>query len=252
MMVAANQRVHRIGPKAGLPVTPGVRRQRGLMITANVIHRVFRIRCGVGSGTAFALDIDGKQYLVTAKHVLAGAPSPLRIDVFSNGNWADLPVTFVGHATSDIDISVLAADQRLTPSELPLEPTSSGAVYGQEVFFLGYPYGIVGKFLFGPGGFPLPLVKRATLSLFHGDVWLLDGHNNPGFSGGPVVFVTPGAKDFKVAGVISGFQATDEPVLAGGQPTPFVYRYNTGIIVCHMIDHAVALIKANPIGFSLN
>jgi len=29
------------------------------------------------------------------------------------------------------------------------------------------------------------------------------------------------------------------------------YRYNTGIIVCHMIDHAVGLIKANPIGFSL-
>jgi len=221
------------------------------MITANVIHRVLWLRCGVDIGTAFALDVDSKQYLVTAKHILAGAPSLVNVDVFSNGNWIDLPVTLVGHAATDIDISVLATNRRLTPSELPLEPSSAGAVYGQEVFFLGFPYGIVGKYLLGPQGYPLPLVKRATLSLFHGDVWLLDGHNNPGFSGGPVVFVPLGAKDFKVAGVISGFQAVDEPVLAGGQPTPLVYRYNTGIIVCHMIEHAVGLIKANSIGFSL-
>ena len=223
------------------------------MITANVIHRVFRIRCGTGTGTVFALDVDDKQYLVTAKHVLPGVPSPLKVDIFSNGNWTDLPVTLVGHAPAEIDVSVLATDRQLTPSELPLEPTSAGAVYGQEVFFLGYPYGIIGKYLFGPEGSPLPLVKRATLSLFCGNVWLLDGHNNPGFSGGPVVFIRPGTKDFKVAGVISGFQATEEPVLlSGGQLTPFVYRYNTGIIVCHLIDNAVALIKANPIGVSLH
>lgn len=221
------------------------------MITANVIHRVFWIRCGAATGTAFALDVDGKQYLVTAKHVLAGGPTPLTIDVFSNGNWSGLPVTLVGHAGPDIDISVLAADRRLTPAELPIEPSSAQAVYGQDVFFLGFPYGIVGKYLFGPGGYPLPLVKRATLSLLDGHVWLLDGHNNPGFSGGPVVFVPPSTNAFKVAGIISGFQAVEEPVLAGGQPTPLVYRYNTGIIVCHLIDHAVGLIKANPVGFLL-
>ncbi|MGB0071218.1 MAG: hypothetical protein WBQ11_24625 [Isosphaeraceae bacterium] len=160
-------------------------------------------------------------------------------------------MTLVGHGPPDIDVSVLATDRRLTPSELPLEPSSEGIVYGQELFFLGFPYGIIGKYLFRPEGYPLPLVKRATLSLFHGDVYLLDGHNNPRFSGGPVVFVPPGRRDFKVAGVISGFRAEEEPVLAGGQPTPLVYHYNTGIIVCQRIEHAVALIQANPIGFSL-
>src|SRR5262249_6713368 len=131
-------------------------------------------------------------------------------------------------------------------------PTSDGAVYGQEVFFLGFPYGITGPFTLGPEGYPIPLVKRATLSLFHGDVWLLDGHNNPGFSGGPVVFKKPGTEEFKVAGVISSFRFAEEPVLAGGQPTPLVYRYNTGIIKCPRIDHAVALIRANPIGHALS
>jgi hypothetical protein len=222
------------------------------MITSNVIHRVFWIRCGMTTGTAFALDVDGKQYLATAKHVLAGGTSPLTIEVYSNGNWTALPVNLVGHAAPDIDVSVLATDRRLTPPDLPLVPTSAGAAYGQDVFFLGFPYGLIGKYCVGLGGYPLPLVKRATLSLFHGnDAWLLDGHNNPGFSGAPVVFVPHGGKDFNVGGIISSFHAVDEPVLASGQATPLVYRSNTGIIVCHLIDHAVALIQSNPIGISL-
>ncbi len=79
------------------------------------------VRCGAATGTAFGLDIDGKQYLVTAKHVLANGPTPLAIDLFSNGNWSGLPVTLVGHAGPDTDISVLATDRRLTPSELPVD-----------------------------------------------------------------------------------------------------------------------------------
>ena len=221
------------------------------MITSNVIHRVFWVRCGAATGTAFALDVDGKQYLVTAKHVLASGRSPLIIDVFSNGDWSVCPVTLVGHAGPEIDVSVLATDRRLTPSELPLEPTSAGAAYGQEVFFLGFPYGIVGKFLLGAGGYPLPLVKRATLSLFLRGCLVVGWTQQPWFFGRSGCVRPARANEFKVAGVISGFQAVEEPVLAGGLPTPLVYRYNTGIILCHMIDHAVGLIKANPIGFSL-
>ena len=56
------------------------------MITANVIHRVLWVRCGTATGTAFALDVDGREYLATAKHILTAGPSPLTIEVFSNGN----------------------------------------------------------------------------------------------------------------------------------------------------------------------
>ena len=34
-------------------------------------------------------------------------------------------------------------------------------------------------------------VKRLTVSTLFGKPYLLDGHNNPGFSGGPVVFCPP-------------------------------------------------------------
>jgi S1-C subfamily serine protease len=239
---------------AGLAQTPSFRSADGIhgsLITANVIHRVFRIKYGQQAGTAFGIDLDGRQYLVTAKHLLARLLGKDHIEIFANGNWSKLPVELVGHA-AEVDISVLATDRRLTPSGLPLEPTSEGLFYSQEVFFLGFPYDILSTYVFEGEGYPPPLVKKAIVSSFVSrNVFLLDGHNNPGFSGGPVVFTVSGKTDFKVAGIVSGYQAVNEPIFAGDQKTPLSYRYNTGIIVVSFIHQATALIRKNPIGFKL-
>lgn len=77
----------------------------------------------------------------------------------------------------------------------------------------------------------------------------LDGHNNKGFSGGPVLFKEHGHGELKVAAVISGYRFANEPVFNGDQELPITYRYNTGIIISYGIKHAVALVQANPIGF---
>jgi len=158
------------------------------LITANVIHRVFRIKYGQNVGTGFAIDVDGRQYFVTAKHIVAPLVDKGQIEIFANGTWNTLPIQLVGHAT-DADVSVLTTDRRLTPSDLPLEPTSKGMAYSQEVFFLDFPYNILSQFIFEGSGYPLPLVKKAIVSSFvKVGLYLLDGHNNPGFSGSPVVF----------------------------------------------------------------
>ncbi len=221
------------------------------MITANVIHRVFRIQWGAGRGTAFTIDIDGKQYLVTARHVISDFHGQAAISVFSNGAWVQLPVQLVGHGVGDIDISVLAPSRLLTATNLSMEPMSKGVGYGQDVYFLGFPYDFLGKYIFGPDGWPLPFVKKATVSLFDGTVFLLDGHNNPGFSGGPVVFIESPGDAYRVAAVVSGYQAVPEPVYAGRDATALTYHYNTGIIVTHAIDGALKLIEQNPIGFQI-
>jgi S1-C subfamily serine protease len=225
------------------------------MITSNIILRVFRIRYGGTEGSAFTLDVDKRQYLVTAKHVVGTLDGSDTIDVFAHSMWNANPVKLVGHSGGERDISVLALDHQLTPSRLTMNATSKGVIYGQDVHFLGFPYGLLGKFLLTEHGHPLPLVKRATVSLFQSDeVFLLDGHNNPGFSGGPVVFTEPGVNEYKVFAVISGYKSVDQGVLAGGKPVyadagqPLVISYNTGIIVAWAIDFAVQLARANPIG----
>ena len=228
------------------------------MITSNVIHRVFRIRHGASEATAFTLELDEREYL---RH---GEARGQRLDERANDRrfrkWSLQPreATLVGHAVGDRDISVLAFKTVLTPPGLPMPATSKGVIYGQDVFFLGFPYGFVGHYAFGPEGFPLPFVKKAIVSLLDRDTFLLDGHNNPGFSGGPVVFREAGKVDLNVFAVVSGFQAVNEPVYVGDSPVyagagePVVFRYNTGIIVTWSVDFAVELIKANPIGAMRN
>lgn len=76
----------------------------------------------------------------------------------------------------------------------------------------------------------------------------LDGHNNAGFSGGPIVRCHPGANTPTLVGVVSGFRHQDEPIIKEGKPTDFMYRANTGIVVGVAISHVLQAISKRPIG----
>ena len=222
------------------------------MITANVIYRVFRLKVGLETGTAFTIEEGGREYLVTARHIAHSLQGECQIEVFRDGGWAPLQVATVGHAPGDVDISVLAPSERLTPTRpLPLPASSEGLTYGQEAYFLGFPYGISDRFL-KETGHPVPLVKRLTVSTLFGKPYLLDGHNNPGFSGGPVVFCPPARKEFQVAAVVSGYRWASAPVRdQQDRDTEFHLRENTGIVVAYDVKEAIALIRANPTGLVL-
>ncbi|MEK6977238.1 MAG: hypothetical protein AABX40_02405, partial [Candidatus Hydrothermarchaeota archaeon] len=140
----------------------------------------------------------------------------------------------------------------------PLIPSSGGMALGQDVYFLGYPYGLstdVGPEL--NADFPLPLVKKAIVSsvVFRDnrlEYLLLDGHNNPGFSGGPVYYTPPGKpQEHRVAGVISGYRYEWEPVYLKQKESSLTYKYNTGIIIAVGIRIVLDIIDTNPTGYEL-
>ena len=115
---------------------------------------------------------------------------------------------------------------------------------------LGIPYGIDGTFLLDTG-YPLPFVQRLTVSSLFENPYLFDGHNNPGCSGGPVVFVPPGRNDFQVVAVISGYRVIGAPVVdQEGKDTELYFRENPGIVGAFGIEGAISLIEANPIGLA--
>ena len=75
---------------------------------------------------------------------------------------------------------------------------------------------------------------------------LLDGINNHGFSGGPVVAPDVFNADhaLKLVGVISGYKYENEPVTVNGQTAPNVSgSANSGIILVVPISRAIDLIK---------
>ncbi len=238
------------------------------MITSNVIQRTFQLRTSCATFTGFTIDVSGRQYLCTAKHCLlsdASSENFQHIEVFHNEKWKPLKVRLVGFGSEDTDVCVLTSEQRLSPSH-PLEPTTAGIAYGQDVYFLGFPYEM--RFVVKVNnGFPVPFVKQATLSALSSPyekqrILYLDGHNNPGFSGGPVVFRKSGdlQSGFCVASVISGYREDKKYIVAGdkrgvmsidigdGKRKPLEVYLNTGIIISYDIYHAIDAIKKNPIG----
>ena len=228
------------------------------MITSNVIQRVFHIKVPSGTGTAFTIEHEGKQYLVTAAHLAEQLVPPYSVHIFHDKVWKkiDLNLTGICHSA---DTAVFAASFALSPA-LYLPATTDGAIYGQDVYFLGFPFQIspeAGKINYD---FPMPLVKKACLSGFlDGDsnsrLMLLDGHNNPGFSGGPVVFSEQGkpvSSSFRVMGIISGYRFSEEPIYSANIQIPANVRANTGIVLAYDISHAIDEIKKNPNGYSIS
>ena len=226
------------------------------MITSAIIHRTFHIRRANKTGSAFTIDRGGKQYLVTARHVVEGIASGESIFVVHEKRWKTVDINVVGVGEGEVDVAVLACQQQLSPTH-PLEP-SDKFFYGQQAYFLGFPFG------WDSGGehinndLPLPFAKTGIISAFTvGDGPVkriyLDAHANEGFSGGPVAFSPPDdQKVLHVAGVVVSYPKRFQPVVDDHGNTVAHAQENPGLVLTISIHHVVALIDANPIGFALS
>lgn len=263
-------------------------------VTVNSLRRTFLIQTSKGRGTAFSIDVDNREYWITAKHIFTGIESGppgsfttkvVRADILSQNGSGDagqdqhwIPVTFSTlDPGEDIDILVLAPDHRLLnfPPDFNLPADDSRSVtVGGECEFLGYPYGGGWKSKWSATNEWMwwPFVKHCTLSgsITQGNIliFVLDGINNKGFSGGPVLFGTGSSQ--KVFAVISGFYTEPLEVLPApgpglprrsslppppdlpGQVTsasrPEIVEANSGFILAYDIAPAIKAIRANPVG----
>ena len=80
-------------------------------VTSNVFERVLNLRVNPGTdhdqtATAFTLDVDGKEYLITAKHVVSALKDDDTVFVFMNNDWSPLRVKIL-RCADPVDIAVL-------------------------------------------------------------------------------------------------------------------------------------------------
>lgn len=259
--------------------------------TTAALFRTFMIQTSVERGTAFSIDVDNREYWITAKHLFTGVKSgpagtftekrinaSLLVPQSADDRGHDqqwLTDTFsVLDPGKDIDILVLVPSHLLLdfPVGFSLNSGTAGVGFGAECEFLGFPYGGGWKAHLDSGkAVWLPYVKHCAVSAQINEevhVWVLDGINNEGFSGGPVLFGTGTAQ--KVFAVISGFHQEALEVLpvqsTDGSPTGFVPRppelpgskvnkeqrqvvnANSGFIIAFDIQPAIETINRNPIG----
>ena len=231
-------------------------------VTTNILLRVFPVRIGARGGTAFTVEIEDRQYIVTAKHVLEGElPATVEVEL---DDWTRIPVTLVGRGRGQQDVLVLATDRQVSAA-FPVDVGMGGLMLGQSVRFLGYFPRVRTSPLPGYKKRGAPLVMSGIVSGFHFDetgadgpsLWI-DGHNNKGFSGGPVVFQPAQAATreecrWRIAGVISGYvPAPVEIRTMAGRQAAAVAISNAGLLRAIPIRTVRELAVKNPIGFRLD
>jgi S1-C subfamily serine protease len=226
--------------------------------TSNVLYRLLRIRTATSTGSAFTIEVGGKQYLITARHLLTGFGGEGEIELWIDGKWNRNRARAIYPFREAVDIAALDLGRLITVT-FPLEPSSGGLALGQQVYFLGYPDGLgtPGISPVPPGFGEIPFLKSGIVSAVddrdpEAGILYLDGQNNPGFSGGPIVFWHTASRGFRVAGVVRGYRNEALPVLRQkdlANPEARAYndlytRANSGIVIGYDIRHIVDAIRA--------
>ncbi len=242
------------------------------MITTNVLHRVFHIRSKGrmenGKGTCFALDKNEKRYIITALHIFKNVGIDLKqgraitVDIYHDNGWRPVKLQLIGlDQKADIAVFTFAPDYNDTVNKMNqalylLDGNMANVVYGQQVYFLGFPFGMVGDTI-DTRKLPLPFVKSGVLTVFEPDffrshLFYVDGNSNPGFSGGPVVATKFGGKahEFCVVGVLTSSCYTKSIGFLDNRRIVAEFPENTGLIKVSSINCVNEIIKANPSGIA--
>ena len=226
------------------------------MITSNAFQRTFFLRYGNSVGTCFAVDWHNYQYLVTAAHVVEGIKRQDTIAIFRNGDWQQTEVAVVGMGDARFvhkDIAVLRINHVIAHPDLQLDLSSDQLILSQHIYILGFPYGLHTLTEIN-NGFPIPIVKGGLLS---GQVrktatqnwaWIVDVHNNQGFSGGPLLFHPEGKTSgvLKVAGIVHGYRPEESKLQVKRGDVEISVESNSGIAYCPAIQGVIEMIDANP------
>lgn len=223
-----------------------------VVVSSNVLQRTFQLKYGSQTGACFTLDVDGRQYLITARHVVDGIKGGGQIEIRRDSQWQPLGVKAFFPSPQSVDIAVLAPSVQISPSLL-LPADSVNLFVSQDVYFLGFPYGLSMDAKNLNAGFPLPFVKKGIVAAVvaadgGAEIIVVDGLNNPGFSGGPLVYQDVKTRELKVAGVVSSYRFQEDRVFEGGKETTLSVRSNTGLIVAYGIRKALDAIRTNPVG----
>ena len=208
------------------------------MITTNAIQRVFRIYHKGKTASSYTIEKDNQQYLVSASHVF-DEHTVNEISIYHANQWKKLPVKVVFNSWEYGDTIVFKLPHDISPRH-PVSFGPAGVFLGSWSYFFGFPLGLMTRSGKINNDFPLPFVKAALVSSIGAAPHevteiFLDGHNNRGFSGGPVVWYQPNkSKDVSIIGTVSGYMI-ENPIASATQEEVDLIEINSGIIRAYWV-----------------
>jgi hypothetical protein len=223
-----------------------------------ILQRIIYIKVGNNCGTGFVAIYKNKSYLITAAHLFDSRADIQKLEIRQDTSWKLVDCKVYFSTNKKVDAAVLSSKLLDDVHKgIYFGDSSTIFAFGDIGFFFGYPFG------YGSpdhenvnGGFPLPIIKRATLAGdydFDGvNYFLLDGFNNPGFSGGPVLFhsTNPNKGDsLFLIGVVKGYLPQYDTIYIRKSQHPIIkkaklpYKENSGIFAATEVQYVVEIIE---------
>lgn len=217
-----------------------------------VIERTFFLSYGEDVGTGFTIEQGGHQFLISSKHVFDTVANDDIIDlqIYFGQQWNTLRSRAFLAEQEDDDIIIFFYNRSIGSSS-NIAYSTEDVYVGLDSYFIGFPYGkFVNVDVAIHKTFPFPFVKKGVVSAIDfapsGKLYL-DGHTNPGFSGGPVTFSHQGS--VRVFGIVRSYLPHEGQILTEFvndegtiERDYLVYDENSGIIVVEKIDIALVLL----------
>lgn len=222
-------------------------------VSQKMLQRVFHILVeGDGKGAAFVMDTDKGRFLITAKHLFENNkyPNEMNIKIHKEEVWEQTFAKIYYHDDANIDIAVIKTDYFNGMVFGDVKYSSKMCCVSQNMFMLGFPYGIATDLYERNNGHPIPLVKQGCLSGISeaGNYLWIDWDNNQGFSGGPIVYRKYEKEGYSeeeyIAGVIKGYRKhVIEVYDKDGNDTGMYAIENSGIGLMYRIESALEIIE---------
>jgi hypothetical protein len=177
-----------------------------VVLDSRQMQSALKLQTSSGTGTCFVYGSKKGYFFVSAAHLLANCKVGEKVGVFYKKEILYFSIRKIFCDVDGYDIVAFVTNQPIGGAFDP--PKKYGLFPGQPVKFLGFPHGLEGDYP-NEYGFHTPLVRSAHWSgnvIIEGRrTMILDGFNNPGYSGGPVYCCGDDGEPVLI-GVVSGYR----------------------------------------------
>lgn len=176
-----------------------------MFATTNIMYRVFRIKHTHGYGTGTVVEIDGRQFLLTAHHVVNSAPIGTNISLDGPAGQFETRILRRLHRS---DLALVEIELKFPFETFEINFARYGMAMGEDVLLAGFPAGEGRHVNITSGSLWKglnPFLRKGIISNGTGTELIIDTLVQKGFSGGPVfIGATPAARTPALIAVITG------------------------------------------------
>lgn len=183
------------------------------------IYRVLHTQFDAKRFTSFVLTVDGENYLVTAAHCVESVINNGELVTFFRqydvpNQWSKLNTTFIAkNQDKKVDVALFRLEDHDSFTWTDVLPgTNEGLLFGQDVYYMGFPQALQHTVPYPELTIPMPVVRKGIIMAQTEGRFIVDSLALDGFSGSPMYYQRGLTGEWAIGGVITSYPLVEREV----------------------------------------